>query len=272
MGDLSYEEKRVGIVFGFIKQILAIAQKFETKKLVFCWDTRQSYRKMVYPPYKGNRNKDLTEEKREELTDAYRQFEEIQEVVLPMMGFRNIFRQNGYEADDLIAHITTRLPEDTIIVSSDNDLLQLVQDNSLFSVIWYNFKGITGEDEFKQSWHGLHPQKWAMVKAISGCSGDGVEGITGVGDITAAKYVAGILHGKSLEKINSPEGQMIVKRNIPLVALPYVGLKPIRITELVEDNLSYSAFCSVFGQYGFRSLLTDKEVSKWQRVFFDNKD
>jgi len=268
MGNLDYEEKRVGVVFGFIKQMLSVAQKFNTNKLIFCWDTRQSYRKMVYPTYKGNRNKDLTTDKREELADAYRQFEEIQNIVLPIMGFKNIFRQNGYEADDLIAYIIRELPDDTTIVSSDNDLLQLIQDNPYCPVRWYNFKGITEEKDFRLTWHDLHPQKWALIKAIAGCSTDSVDGIVGVGEITAAKYVAGILHGKPLEKIESPEGKSIIDRNKPLVTLPYIGLRPIRITGLEEDNLSYSSFCSTFSQYGFRSLLTDNEVSKWSNIFF----
>jgi len=44
---------------------------------------------------------------------------------LPQMGFRNVYHQTGYEADDLIAWCVARFPDEYIIVSKDNDLFIL---------------------------------------------------------------------------------------------------------------------------------------------------
>ena len=55
--DLSYEEERTGIIFGFLKQIFKLAQDFDTKTFIFCWDSAKSYRKQIYSDYKENRKK-----------------------------------------------------------------------------------------------------------------------------------------------------------------------------------------------------------------------
>jgi 5'-3' exonuclease len=269
MGDLSNDQKKVQIIFGFLRQIFTLAKTFNSNKFVFCWDSRNSYRKLIYPQYKSSRHKESTEEQRADMDDAFRQFNEIRELLLPSMGFKNIFQQSGYEADDLIAHIVTRLPDDTMIISTDNDLFQLIEDSRYAPIKVYNFKGITDKFLFKKTWYGLDPIKWAFVKAIAGCSTDEVKGIEGVGYSTAAKYLAGILSdGKTKEKIDSKEGKEMFFRNLRLVGLPYSGLKPIRILELQEDEISKEKFAAIFGQYGFRSLLKEQEIKKWGKLFF----
>jgi len=273
MGDLSQDQKRVGVIFGFIKQILTLAKKFETNKFVFCWDHRNSYRKLECPSYKASRRKDLTDVQIIDMQDVFRQFDEIRELLLPVMGFVNSFQQSGYEADDLIAHIVYRIPDDTVIVSTDNDLLQLIRHDRFCPVRIYNYKNITDETMFRQAWYGLDPIKWAEVKAIAGCNSDEVKGIVGVGETTAAKYLMGMAKGKGLERIESKMGKEIAYRNMSLVGLPYCnGLKPIKITEMGEDSLSIEKFKVIFGQYGFRSLLKEEEVDKWTRSFFGGKE
>jgi DNA polymerase-1 len=268
MGEMSHEQKKVGVIFGFIKQILALAQDFDVKNFVFCWDSRKSYRSLVYPEYKANRRVDKTEEQLKELEDAYRQFDDIRTLVLPMMGFKNIFHQGGYEADDLIAWVVQRFPESQMIVTGDDDLLQLLWYDKFNPILFYNYRGITDEAIFSSHWFGLPPRKWASVKAIAGCSGDNVKGIEGVGELTAARYVAGVLKdGAAKQKIESDDGRAIFKRNFGLVALPFSGLKPINIPELCEDELMLEKFKSLFGQYGFRSLLKDEYVEKWSKPF-----
>ncbi|MFH1685694.1 MAG: hypothetical protein ABH983_05320 [Candidatus Micrarchaeota archaeon] len=166
-----------------------------------------------------------------------------------------------------------RLTDETIIASTDNDFLQLIHRDRFCPVSIYNFKGITDENEFRKAWYGLSPTKWAMVKAIAGCGSDEVEGIAGVGEMSAAKYLAGILpDGKMKDKIESKEGKEIAKRNMPLVALPYSqGLKPIKIFGLYNDDISADRFKAIFGQYGFRSLLKEEDIEKWSKTFFGGK-
>lgn len=268
MGGLSHAEQKVGVIFGFIRQVLALSHKFSSSNLIFCWDSKNSYRKIACPEYKAKRIKDRDQDEKVDMEDAFRQFDEIRELLLPTMGFKNIFQQNGYEADDLIAYITMRIPDDTIICSTDNDLLQLIHQDRFCPVKMYNFKAITDESAFRNAWFNLSPPKWAVVKALAGCTTDEVKGIVGVGELTAAKYLAGILKGRNLEKIDSEESKAIFNKNFPLVALPYSGIKPIRNIQLQLDDITIIKFKSIFQQYGFRSLLREEEVEKWSNSFF----
>jgi len=229
---------------------------------------------MICPEYKANRRNDLTPEEAEDLKIAYSQFDILRDKVLPYMGFSNIFYQNGYEADDLIALICYRLPDDTMIISSDNDLFQLLRQDRFCPVRMWNFKAINDEAHFSQAWHGLKPIDWVKVKAIAGCDGDNVKGIYGIGPDSAAKYVAGILKGKKLEQIErwKKESKEKWDINFALVTLPFAGLRPINIKWINSDNISVEKFEAIFGQYGFRSLLGEGSA-KWKEAFFGgNKD
>ncbi|MDD5053483.1 MAG: hypothetical protein PHO27_12180 [Sulfuricurvum sp.] len=266
MTSLSYENKSVHVVFDFIRQLLVLAEKFKCHDFVFCWDSRNSWRKVYSPEYKNNRHKDLTAEQAEDLADTYRQMDDLRNMVLPYMGFKNILYQSGYEADDLIAVAVDdlkALDKHCTIVSSDEDLFQLLDIN----VQLHNFKRNFRLSDFMEQYYSIKASQWAEVKAISGCPGDNVVGIKGVGDKTAAKYIAGILKGKAKDTIESTEGCQIKAFNLPLVRLPYSGKKAIKKLEIVPDEISEDKFQDMFGQYGFKSFLKEENWKKWEEAF-----
>jgi len=267
MGNLSYHEKKVGVIFGFLKQILKLSYDFKTRDFIFCWDSKQSYRKLICPDYKANRQQYASDEERADSELAFVQFDELREKILPYMGFVNIFHQTGYESDDLIAWIVARFPDDTVIVSSDNDLLQLLVDHRFNPVRRWDFKELIDEAWFTKNWHGLKPFDWIRVKAIAGCKTDNVIGVKGVAEPSAAKYVAGLLPD-GVKKKSIDDAKDLIDFNIPLVGLPFNGRKPIRISGIEKDNISEDKFSLTFGQYGFRSLLSGEETKKWTNSFF----
>ena len=262
MSNLSYDNKQVHIIFDFIRQLLVLAKKFDCSNFVFCFDSRNSWRKIYSPIYKSNRHKDLTPEQEADLVDTFRQMVDLRQIVLPYMGFRNIFYQSGYEADDLIAKTIKDNEGKFMVVSSDEDLFQLLDSD----VNLYNFKRILSYADFCETYKIL-PIQWPEVKAIAGCSGDNVIGIRGIGEKSAAKYLTGKLKGKSKEGIESIEGCRIKAFNLPLVLLPFNGKKPLRSCQIVPDEISEDRFSSMFGQYGFRSFLNEENWKKWGEVF-----
>ena len=263
--NLNYLEKKTGVIFGFIQQILSLAKKFESTNFVFCWDSKKSYRKLIYPEYKANRRKELSNEEKADLKLAYNQFAELREKILLEMGFNNVFMQTGYEADDLIAKVVLdNQNKKNIIVSTDQDLYQLLQ----YSVLIHNIrtKKIFLWKDFANKYNAA-PNLWVRVKAIAGCSTDNVIGVKGVGEMTAIKYLQDKLQeGKIKSRIKSQEGQAIIKRNIELVVLPFQGRKKLRI-DFQKNDLSKEKFIEVFMQYGFSSLLKKEVVENWSKVF-----
>lgn len=266
MPQLSKDEKNTHIIFNFLNIVLKLALEFKTSDFIFVFDSRNSYRELVYPQYKENRKKtDRTEQEKIDFKDMLRQREDLRTKVLPYMGFKNIFMQSGYESDDIIAKIVKKYKKDQfLVVQRDEDLYQLLEGQR---VVLYDLKNKYTEEMFRKEYFDIHPEKWEYVKSIAGCSGDNIAGIERVGDITAAKYLAGLLKpGKVLSKIEE-QREHFTDINFPLVSLPYSkGIKPLKI-ELQMDTLDLDNFKILFGQYGFRYFLSEKIWDKWATMF-----
>ncbi len=253
-----YRGGRTEVIFGFLKQIISIATKFQPDQIAFCWDSRNSKRKEILPEYKENRKKNRTEEEKESLIPVYAQFEDIRTVVLPSLGFSNIFLVDGYESDDTMASIVSgRNPEETIVITSDNDLLQLLDNCSLYSV---TKKQSTNKEIFQRE-YGIEPKDWVMVKAIAGCSTDNIPGVVGVGEKTAIAYLKGTCKGK--RRFDIEQSSEIIQRNIPLVKLPFQGCPS---PKLRSNCLSLEKFKHVCKEYGMESLLSPRQISDWSSI------
>lgn len=258
MGDLKFHDNGTGVIFGFLSQLYDLANYFDSNHVVFCWDSRNSLRKQKHAFYKNR-------EKTEDLREAFKQFKELQHHVLPYIGFRNIFIQGGYEADDLIASFVQRhKPEGgdkNIIISSDNDLLQLLDDANMYVP---RKKQLITKKSFMQEYE-IQPKEWAHVKALAGCDSDTVPGIPGIGIKTAIKYLRGRLKpGKLLDAIESKEGIKIYNRNLRIVQLPYDHTSPPR---LKEDVIYEDYFIEICKEYGFKSFLDPGSLADWRRRF-----
>lgn len=272
-GELSHNQNKTGVIFGFLSEILKLAEKFQTNQFIFCWDSRHSYRKEIEPEYKGNRG-DMSELQRATIEDAHIQFDLLRNEILPAMGFKNIFLQSGYEADDLIAWIVYRCPDNYIIATSDDDLLQLLTNSLKCPVKIYNLakKVIFTEDDFTKK-YGIKPSDWSKVKAIGGCTSDNVRGIPGVGPESAIKYINGALkEGQIKQKIESEIGKIQTEHCMRLTHLPFNGDRGINIIkdrdEFYKEEKFYSFnFKDQFIEYGCRSFANEEGMNKWRKAF-----
>lgn len=273
MSGLSYGNKNTGVIFGFLTELINLAELFNTNQFIFCWDSRQSYRKLIEPTYKENRN-EMPPEQAKAVREAQEQFAELRDYILPSMGFSRIYMQTGYEADDLIAWITYRIPDHYVIATGDDDLLQLINEYQHQSVIIYNLKKKHTIDynDFVSK-YGINPDKWSRVKAIGGCVSDNVRGIPGVGPESAIKYINGCLKDGAIKnKIESPEGKRIIEDCMELVHLPLNGYKNINIVEekvdFYKEDYFYSLnFMDIFRKYGCNSFLQSNNFDKWKKAF-----
>lgn len=255
---LSYKSGRTEVIFGFLKNIIGTMLKFESTEVIFCWDSKSNKRKNLLPEYKANRRKNLTDEEKESFNLVYLQFDEIRKIVLPEIGFSNVFMLEGYESDDLIANILqTEKFDKTIVIASDNDLLQLLDFCSIYNI---SKKQTINKTIFNRD-YGIEPKEWVQVKAIAGCNTDNIKGVIGVGEKKAIAFLKGELKGKSLENIkNSKE---IIDRNMRLVKLPFEGCPTLKLR---KNDLSIEKFKTICKEYGFESLLTQKAISDWSKI------
>ncbi len=262
MKGLSHDGKPTAVLFGFLRDVVHFRGKFRADSCVFCFDQGRSLREKEYPFYKANRRKDQGDwsanyqERVKELAAVKEQLFDLQ-LILPAVGFKNMFHQQGYEADDLIASACLdSLPEgdEAVILGSDRDMLQLLSGQ----VSIWNYRSHVTLQSFWQEWK-LEPKHWIDVKALAGCSSDGIKGIKGVGEITAARFIKGELKsGKTLDRIASEEGHVIWDRNRKLVELPWPGLKPMVLREDHPDPDTWDRTCQEHGMDSLIGLLSGK--------------
>lgn len=265
---LSYEEKKVGVIFGFLRQLLSLSKTFNCGNFIFAWDSRESVREQLFSGYKYKRkNKTKTPEERKEDNIAYDQFNIVREEVLPTIGFKNNFQFEGYEADDIIAKICFTYPQKEIkIISSDEDLYQLLSKNiSMYSI--KKKQSYTVANLWKD--YRVTPSQWGEVKAISGCTTDEVPGVPNVAEITASKYVTKKLprHLKTYQAIES--NHALIERNRPLVVLPFHSTPNVLLHK--QDDLSLKNFIMIAQRYGFQSFMNEKALQDWKKYIFKEK-
>jgi len=264
MRGLAHGGADTGVVFGFMNDILSLAQRYRSVYFAFCWDSIHSYRKLKHPWYKQSRGGASKSPEDRALDDAaFHQFKLLQLEVLPDIGFSNVLIQPGLEGDDLMAQIVTGGLGEYVIVAADEDLYQLLAPNVR---IWNPSKRAEyTEMDFREEWQ-LRPRDWVRVKAIAGCSSDEVPGVAGVGNKTAAKYLRGILKkdSKAYKDITSEDGRKIEERNLELVRLPYPKTSPI---SMKADQLSMAEFMAVCEEFGFNSFLAEDKLNEWEDFF-----
>jgi 5'-3' exonuclease len=270
-GRLAYDEKPTFLIYGFLLKLKFLMSKTRANIVVFALDSEKSLRKEIYADYKSNRqSKPPHVQALDEL--AFPQFDLLEESVLPKIGYRNLFKVEGYEADDIIGSICKKYKGSQIVVcTSDHDMYQLLTDLvCIFDIKKNKYYTITNfEEEF-----GMEPKMWKRVKAIGGCSSDTVKGVPipqpdptkkqqHVAEKGAINYLKGLTKPttKAYQAIESREGKDVINRNKRLVILPFRGTPEF---EVLPDRLSKSGLIEVCREFGFKSIIRD--IKSWTRT------
>jgi len=258
---LSHEEFPTGVIFGFLSDLLHFQQRFDALQVVCCFDHGRSKRYRHFPGYKAARQKkklQATPEEKKVEQEFRDQIYRLWAHILPEIGFENVLIADGFEADDWIAKavqtISRDFPDDqSVIISSDRDMFQLIGPRTQ---IWNpNSKRLYTLQSFNAN-YGVTPQDWIRVKAISGCSSDGIPGAEKIGEKTALKYLKG-------ELMNYTQGYRIIHRflrspefgrNMLLVQLPFIGIPD---PQLVKHEVSPRKWKQAMIGLGMDSLAKD---------------
>ncbi len=257
MGELTWKGAATGVIYGFLQSVIHLQERFNTDRIVFCFDSRFSKRKKIYPAYKANRKnrKPMTDKEQEFEQEFHRQVIKLRMEYLPAIGFRNILWQQGYEADDLIAvacfEVSSFPDWEAIIVTADQDLYQCIRGNiSTFNP--YKNERMTLQ-RFYKTYH-IEPRQWVSIKSIAGCLSDNIPGAKGIGEKTALKFVQGMLPktSKAYQTIRayclSPDEKVAVT----LVTLPLAGTKTIHLR--ADNRISKESWNDVCKHLGFKTL------------------
>ena len=191
--SLSTEGAPIGGLRGCIQSLQKVVRESKPDMIVICWDGAggSKTRKLMKKDYKAGRKpirlnrsiRNLTPEDEKDnkfwqqtrLVDYYNQIPVVQ------------FMFDSIEADDIIAYVAQHksLKEHhKIILSSDKDFFQLLDDNTVL------YRPVQKEVLSKKSIlerFNIHPSNFAMARALAGDKSDNIEGVGGIGLKTASK-------------------------------------------------------------------------------------
>jgi 5'-3' exonuclease len=180
----------VNAVRGLLDMIARLVRARQPGQLVACLDAdwRPAFRVAAIPSYKAHRARPDGSEEVPPLLAA--QVPVIEEV-LAAIGMATAAAA-GYEADDVIGTLTARAAGPVEIVTGDRDLFQLVDDERGVRVI-YTVRGLTNLDVVDEAAvtarYQIPGRAYADFAVLRGDPSDGLPGVAGVGEKTAAALV-----------------------------------------------------------------------------------
>lgn len=199
--------EHIGGLGGFLRSLGVLIRQFEPTQVYLTFDGFGSTnsRKDIVPEYKSNRkikklmNVNIFNDVEEEQISQYWQVNRLIEY-LQYLPVKVICLENA-EADDIIAHLVKKLQDTNkiIIVSNDQDYLQLVNEN--VHVYKPNEKRTYDREKIIEKYEIL-PENFIIQKTLLGDNSDGLKGIHGLGKKGLIKHFPEIQHSEvSLKEI-----------------------------------------------------------------------
>lgn len=233
----------VNAVRGFLDFIAHLTKLRKPTHLVACmdYDWRPAFRVDAIPTYKTHRvavPATATRTAEEEVPDDLEVQVPIITDVLDALGIVHL-GIDGHEADDVIGTLATRADGPVDVVTGDRDLFQLVDDERRVRIL-YIAKGIRNLEIVDEAAvtrkYGIPGRSYAAFASLRGDPSDGLPGVPGVGDKTAAALVSA--HGDIpaiLAAAEDPASSMspAVRRKLR-EATDYLAVAP-KVVEVVRD-------------------------------------
>ncbi len=180
MPNLSTKDgKPTGGVFGFATMALEVIRRLKPDYVAVAWDkpkTNIRRRLELYPEYKAGR--------KPAPADFYEQVPILHEL-LDAFGWP-LYEMDDYEADDIMGALAVQATEkgiETLLITSDMDMLQLVNDTvhvyalktGLSNIELYSPKSFDAK-------YGIRVDQFLDLKALKGDSSDNIPGVPGIGE------------------------------------------------------------------------------------------
>lgn len=247
----------VGAVYGFTNMLIKLLASLDVSHIAVVFDSgSKTFRNDIYPNYKANRPPCPE--------DLKPQFPIIREVAEALNIA--ILEKVGFEADDLIAtmaKLASKKDFEVVVVSSDKDLMQLVDDQVMMYDALKN-KNI-GADQVREKFL-VNPNQVLEVLSLMGDTSDNVPGVKGIGPKTAAELINKYHNIENLfnhlDEIKQDKRREMLQNGIESAKLSkrLIALKedvPINhnMADYQVQNIDAKKLVSFLEQQGFRSLV-----------------
>lgn len=239
------------VVFNFFRQFKALVEQFKPTRVYVALEGRPVARHAALTEYKANRIVAEEDPRHEQLMKFFRQ----KDIILDLLAKHfpvTVVRHPTSEADDTIANLvrTSSTAVPWIIVSSDTDFIQLLQEYSHISL--YN--------PVKKYFVKAPDHPYVTWKALRGDPTDNIPGIPGVGDKTAEKIASD--PELLIEFLSNPEAAELFQRNYDLITLRKWTPDEVDQMTSTQPQEDWSAVKAAFESFGFQSITKD---GSWQK-------
>ncbi|GAA1535155.1 5'-3' exonuclease [Nocardioides humi] len=192
---LAPDGTNVNAVRGLLGYISQLTEQYRPTHLACCWDDdwRPQWRVDLIPTYKAHR---VVEEVAgapdvEEVPDPLEAQVPVIRDVLAAFGIA-VVGAPGYEADDVIGTLATGAGMPVDVVTGDRDLFQLVDDAAQVRILYVG-RGVGRHERVDEAWvldkYGVRADQYADFATLRGDASDGLPGVKGVGEKTAASML-----------------------------------------------------------------------------------
>ncbi|MFD8496451.1 5'-3' exonuclease H3TH domain-containing protein [Amycolatopsis sp. NPDC059657] len=242
----------VNAVRGFTDTIARILTDRRPTRLVACLDAdwRPKFRTDLLPSYKAQRVAEDVTDGSEEVPDTLTPQVPIILDLLEAFGLATA-EAAGYEADDVIGALAHREKTDPVeVISGDRDLFQIVREEPTTARVIYVGKGwakaeVLGPPEIAER-YGVPVEQagplYADMAALRGDPSDGLPGVAGIGDKTAAKLITqfGSL-AALIEAAQTQDSRLPLKMRLKLQdAADYLAVAPTVVRVAVDAPVEQS--------------------------------
>ncbi len=215
-------------VYGFVSMVAKMLNDFAPDGMAVAFDRSEpTFRDVLAPDYKAGRA--VTPEPLRQQMSFIAEF--VRLLGIPALDAA------GYEADDILATLATRLAkggDDVVIVTGDRDAFQVVEDPHVR--VLYNRRGVSDYALYDEAGiferTGVPPAQYPLLAALRGDPSDNIAGVPGVGEKTAARLVT--TYG-DLEAIFAHLGELTPKLAERLAEHEGVVRMNAKLTPVVRD-------------------------------------
>ena len=245
-------------VFGLAAMLIKLLTETRPDYIVAAFDkSRITFRTELFSDYKAHRK-----ETPSELSEQFPLTHEL----LATMGIP-VVELAGFEADDIIGTLAKKAEADgieTIIVTGDRDVLQLVDDKTS---AWLTKKGISEMQKIDKTnieqLFGMNAAGMIELKALMGDSSDNIPGVPGVGEKTALKLLheygdldgvyehIDLLKGKLRERLKDNKELAYLSRKLATINREITIDRSFDDLKSAPDLLKLEQFCD---RLAFKSL------------------
>lgn len=237
------------LVYNFFRNLRPIIELFSPDKCYFVLEGHPQFRYDLYAAYKANRI--IKQASKQDVKDF---FFESRDIILPLLGLLPITqcRAADYECDDVIATLCENMQEeDLIILSNDNDYIQLLQRG---------YNNIKVYNPINKNYLEAPTYPYVAWKCLNGDKSDNIPGL-----LKPKKAVDTVSNPDLFRKfMETEENRANFNINRQLIEFRSVPEDEIK---LLEGQRDFPVLKEEFSKMKFESIINSKSWQKYQETF-----